>query len=53
MNGAPLDPKTTSWEDIVPQLPKGGGGYSAKEVFEDTSGRFAYTYDDLILMPGK
>ncbi len=52
MNGTPLDPKTAKWEELVKLLPKGNGGYTAKEVFEDTSGRVAFTYDDLILMPG-
>lgn len=52
MNGAPLDPKTATWEDVSKHLPKGNGGYTAKEVFEDTNGRVAFTYDDLILMPG-
>jgi len=51
MNGTPLDVKTAKWEDVEMRLPKGNGGYTAMEVFEDVKGCTAYTYDDLILMP--
>lgn len=53
MNGTPLDPKTATWEQVEKLLPKSCNGYSAKELFENTAGCVAYTYDDLILMPGR
>lgn len=53
VNGAPVrDIATTKWEDIESLLPANAGGFSAKQVFENTAGCVAYTYDDLILMPG-
>lgn len=53
LNGSPkFDIATTKWEDILPLLPPSACGYSAKQVFENTAGCVAYTYDDLILMPG-
>ena len=48
------DISTTKWEDIEALLPNGASGFSAKEVFASAArGNIAYTYDDIILMPGK
>jgi hypothetical protein len=52
-NGSLRDIRTTTWEDIASEIPHGADGYTAKEIFESTRGCVAYTYDDLILMPGE
>lgn len=47
----PLDIATVNWEDIAALLPRGGNGFTAKEIFEEQRGSTGYTYDDLIVMP--
>jgi IMP dehydrogenase len=51
MNTTPLDATVLTWEEVKGMFPKGGNGFTAKEIFEEQNGNVGYTYDDLIVMP--